>query len=92
MKTLKDLQAMPDEQRYLCTDASIAARHNLVVPFECGCRLWLGYGVVRVWFYSKNLDYPISLGNPFQDSDCADIRTLQLKGAEKWMFDVIPEF
>ena len=91
MRRLKDLQAMPDEQKYLCTDRSVAERHQLKIPFECGCRLWLGLGIVRIEFYSKNPEYHITKTR-FQCQDAADIRTLKPVPNEQWVFDVTPFF
>ncbi len=87
-RTLRELQALPDNQLYLCHDQSVAQRHKLQVPFKCGCRLWVGGGVVRVEFYSQNEDY----GTRFQVSDHADVKTLEPVPGETWQFDDPPNF
>lgn len=88
LRTLRDLQAMPDDQAYLCSDASIAERHKLSVPFKCGCRQWIGSGLVRVEFTSRNTDY----GSRYQSSDYASIRSLEPVPGETWQFDILPSF
>jgi len=87
MRTLRDLRAMPDDQRYLCSDALVAERHMMKIPFECGCRQWHSAGMVVVEFFSDNPKY----GRQFQSSDYASIKTLTpVEGT--WQFDKTPEF
>jgi hypothetical protein len=88
LRTLRDLQAMPDDQAYLCSDASVAERHGLSIPFKCGCRQWIGGGLVKVEFTSRNPKY----GSQFQSSDYASIRSLSPVTGETWQFDVLPSF
>jgi hypothetical protein len=54
LRRLRDLRALPDDQTYLCHDKVTADKHGLPLPFRCGCRLWLGGGVVRVYFWSRS--------------------------------------
>lgn len=87
LRTLRDFRAMPDDQRYLCSDASVAERHHLKLPFECGCRIWVGGGSVQVEFYSNRFKH-----HQFQSSDYASLKTLQPMAGEVWQFDVLPDF
>lgn len=50
LRTLRDLQAMPDDQLYTCADTSVAERHKIAVPFQCGCRQWVGGGLALLSF------------------------------------------
>lgn len=90
LRTLRDLQAMPDDQLYRCHDASVAERHKIQVPFQCGCRQWMGAGVVRVEFYSNREN--VFGSQRYQDSDHASIRTLEPVPGETWQFDILPSF
>jgi hypothetical protein len=76
---------MPDNQRYLCSDKSVAERHSLKIPFECGCRVWVASGIVKVDFYSNRKEYRIT-SQKFQANDYANIKTLTpIEGT--WTFD-----
>lgn len=54
LRLLRDLQSRPDNQAYLCHNAETAAKAGITAPFVCGCRRWLGGGVVRVEFYTPD--------------------------------------
>jgi len=54
MKTLRELQAYPSDQAYLCNDMSVAEKFNLPCPFRCGEPIWKGYGLVSVMIVVGN--------------------------------------
>jgi hypothetical protein len=87
LRTLRDLQRMPDNQAYQCWDTTVAQRHDLKVPFQCGCRQWNGAGVVTIEFYSEKEGFK----GAYQSSDYADIRKLE-PVAGTWRFDDLPSF
>ena len=87
MRTLRDLRQQPADQVYLCSDASVAERHRLAVPFKCGCRQWISAGTVKIEFYSNRDEY--ATGHRLQDADYARIDTLQPVPGEKWTFDEV---
>ncbi len=88
IRTLRDFRALPDNRLYLCHDSSVAHRHALPLPFECGSRQWMGGGVVRIEFYSRNPDY----GSQWQCSDYANVRLLEAVPGKTWSFDETPGF
>ncbi len=89
LRKLRDLQAQPDDQLYLCHDASVGERHKVRVPFECGCRQWVGAGMVKIEFYAND---QLFSGHRFQESDYADIRSLEPVAGKTWAFDDLPGF
>ena len=91
LRTLRDLRAMPDDQLYLCSDSSVAERHKISVPFECGCRQWVSAGIVKIEFYSNREEYRVSAMR-LQTSDYAKIVTLQPAPGKSWRFDDVPSF
>ena len=85
MKLLRELQEMPDNQAYLCRDAEVAAKHEIAVPFRCGCRCWRGGGLVCIRFKSGLPSmFP---GNPYQESDMVLLTTLEPIPGGVWEFD-----
>ena len=40
MRTLRELQACPDDQAYLCNDTDTIAKYGLPGPFRCGQPSW----------------------------------------------------
>ncbi len=87
LRTLRDLRAMPDDQLYLCSDQHVAEKHQLTIPFKCGCRQWIGGGLVAVEFHSNREGYTGAFqGSRFQASDYANIRTLEPVVGETWQF------
>ncbi len=51
MKTLRELQACPDDQAYLCNDTDTIAKYGLPGPFRCGQPSWKGDGLLTVLTY-----------------------------------------
>jgi len=82
---LKDLQKFPDDQLYTCTNKEVSTRHKLNVPYKCGCRHWIGGGVVKIQFYSNNPKY----GTQYQSSDYVSIKELTPIENKTWKFDDI---
>jgi len=88
LRTLRQLQAMDDNQLYLCNDQSVDERHRLQIPFECGCRQWHSAGIVVIEFYSNREKGIMAM--PLQTSDYAAISTLEPVPGKHWNFDDIP--
>lgn len=53
LRLLRDLQSFPDGQTYNCDDLDTVNTHKLTNPFRCGCRIWIGAGLVRIEFKSN---------------------------------------
>lgn len=86
LSTQRDLQKFPDTQLYLCTNKEVAARHKLNIPYECGCRQWVGSGVVKIDFYSNNDQY----GRTYQVADYVSIKELTPVDGKTWKFEESP--
>ena len=79
LRRLRDLQALPDDQVYLCHDKDTAAKYELPLPFRCGCRRWLGGGIVRVYFWARRFS------QEWQESSIVSLTSLEpVKGT--WVF------
>ena len=83
MKTYREFKEQPDDQAYLCHDPDIATAHGLPCPFKCGCRVWQGYGFIRIEFYSHDR----RIGNDFQAAAHSLLGYLEVIPGEKWIFD-----
>lgn len=75
MKLLRELKQLPDNQLYLCNCTETAQKHNLTVPFECGCVWWRGGGVVRISLRSKS-EKPLFPGYDFTETELVRLSTL----------------
>lgn len=84
LKLLRDLQALPEDQLYLCHDKEVADKHKLRCPFKCGCRTWRGGGVVSVDFYSGLPE--LFNHSRFQDVELVLISSLEPVVGQRWYY------
>lgn len=82
LRRLSDLQALPDDQAYLCSDRAVADEHQIKVPFRCGGLSWKGGGLVSVELHSgRDAMFP---GSGFKDTALVALRSLTPLEGERW--------
>lgn len=79
IRTFREFRDGPDE--LLCTDPTIAAKHQLTVPFWVNGPIWKGGGVVSVEFVSRHPHYAPMGGHHWGTSDYTSLKYLFIPSA-----------
>ncbi len=87
MKLLRDLRAQQENQAYLCNDAEAIVKYKFDGPFKCGCRRWMGAGLVSIDFYpSAEYAAGYSSSKRYQESALVFIKSITPIENEIWEF------